>query len=113
MLTVFSVIYPKKKNSKHEIDLLDFIVVDVILKLCWYLSVPIKELTAICDPHTTEGKVKVIIKKARRAKNKVGKRSKSKQLNKIEIENGKSGKSNLNKLPICRINHCCQSIISK
>ena len=67
------------------------------------------------DPHTTEGKVKVIIKKARRAKNKVGKRSKSKQLDMIEIENVEPGKNNLNKLPlrvpICRINHCCQSII--
>ena len=67
------------------------------------------------DPHTTEGKVKVIIKKARRAKNEVGKRSKSKQFDKIETENGKPGKPNLNKLPlrapICRINHCCQSII--
>ena len=72
-----------------------------------------KELPAIFDPHTTEGKVKVIIKKARRAKNEVGKRSKSKQPNEIEIENGKSGKSNLNKLSIYRINHCCQSIISK
>ena len=69
------------------------------------------------DPHTTEGKVKVIIKKARRAKNKVGKRSKSKQLDKIETENGKPGKRNLNKLPvrvlIRRINHCCQSITSE
>ena len=33
------------------------------------------------DPHTTEGKIKVIIKKARRVKNDVGKRSKSRQLN--------------------------------
>ena len=69
------------------------------------------------DPHTTEGKVKVIIKKARRAKNKVGKRSKSKQLDKIETENGKPGKRNLTKLPlralIHRIIHCCQSITSE
>ena len=70
------------------------------------------------DPHTTEGKVKVIIKKARRAKKKVGKRSKSKQLDMIEIENVEPGNNNLNNLnigalraPICRINHCCQSII--
>ena len=40
------------------------------------------------DPHTTEGKVKVIIKKARRAKKEVGKRSKSKQLDKITINQG-------------------------
>ena len=61
------------------------------------------------DPHTTKQKVKVIIKKARRAKNEVGKRSKSKQLDKIETENGKPRKSNLNKLPlralIRRISH--------
>ena len=48
---------------------------------------------------------------ARRAKNEDGKRSKSKQLDKIETENGKTGKCNLNKIPlralICRINHCC------
>ena len=69
------------------------------------------------DPHTTEGKVKVIIKKARRAKNKVGKRSKSKQLDKIETENGKPGKGNLNELPLTalirRINHYCRIIISE
>ena len=63
--------------------------------------------------HTTAGKVKVIIKKARRAKTEVGKRSKSKQLDKIERENGKPGKRNLKKIPlralIRRINHCCQS----
>ena len=67
------------------------------------------------DPHTTERKVKVIIKKARRAKDEVGKRSKSNQLDKIETENGIQGKRNLNKLPlralIRRINKCCQSII--
>ena len=67
------------------------------------------------DPHTTEGKVKVIIKKARRAKDEVGKRSKSNQLDKIETENGIPGKRNLNKLSlralIRRINKCCQSII--
>ena len=51
-----------------------------------------KELTAIFDPHTTKGKVKVIIKKSRRAKNEVGKRSVSKQLDKIETESGKPGK---------------------
>ena len=71
----------------------------------------------IFDPHTTKGKVKVIIKKARMTKNEDGKRSKSKQLDKIETENGKPGKRNLNKLPlrvlICRINHCCQSIVSE
>ena len=69
------------------------------------------------DPHTTEGKVKVIIKKARRAKSKVGKRSKSKQLDKIETENGKPGKRNLTELPlralIHRIIYCCQSITSE
>ena len=69
------------------------------------------------DPRTTKGKVKVIIQNARRAKNEVSKRNKSKQLDKIETENGKPGKRNLNKLPlralICRINHCCQSIISE
>ena len=63
----------------------------------------------------TKGKVKVIIRKARRAKNEVVKRSKSKQLDKIETENGKPGKCNLNKLPLTalirRINHCCRSII--
>ena len=37
------------------------------------------------DPHTTGGKVKVIIKMARRAKNEVGKRSKSKQRDKIVV----------------------------
>ena len=67
------------------------------------------------DPHIPEGKVKVI-KKARMAKNEAGKRSKSKQVDKIETENSKPGKCNLNKLPlralISRINHCCQSIIS-
>ena len=49
------------------------------------------------------------MKKVRRAKNKVVKRSKSKQLDKIETENDKPGKRNLNKLPlralIRRINH--------
>ena len=67
------------------------------------------------DPHTTERKVKVIIKKARRAKDEVVKRSKSNQLDKIETENGIPGKRNLNKLSlralIRRINKCCQSII--
>ena len=76
-----------------------------------------KELTAICDPHTTEGKVKVIIKKARRAKNEVGRISKSKQFDKIGTENGKPGKRNRNKLPlralICRINPCCKRFISE
>ena len=71
----------------------------------------------IFDPHITEGKVKVFIKMARRAKSKVGKRSKSKQLDKIETENGKPGKRNLSKLPLRTIirsfNHCCQSIISE
>ena len=52
------------------------------------------------DPHTTEGKVKVIIKKARRAKNEVGKRSKSKQLDKTETENDKPAKRNLNELTL-------------
>ena len=69
------------------------------------------------DPHTTEGKVKVIIKKARRAKSEVRKRSKSKQLDKIETENSKLGKRNLNKLSlralIRRINHYCRGIISE
>ena len=69
------------------------------------------------DPRTTKGKVKVIIQNARRTKNEVSKRNKSKQLDKIETENGKPGKRNLNKLPlralICRINHCCQSIVSE
>ena len=68
------------------------------------------------DPHRTEGKVKVITKNARRDKNEVATRSKSKQLDKIETENSKLGKRNLNKLSlralIRRINHCCQSIIS-
>ena len=68
-------------------------------------------------PHATKGKVKVIICKARRAKNEVGKWSKSKQLDKIETENGKPEKRNLSKLPlrvlIRRINNCCQSIISE
>ena len=57
------------------------------------------------------------MKKARRAKNEVGKRSKLKQLDNIETENGKKEKRNLSKLPlralIHRINHCCQSIISE
>ena len=67
------------------------------------------------DPHTTKVKVKVIIQKARRANNGVVKRSKPKQLEKIETENGKPGKRNLSELPlralICRINYGCQSII--
>ena len=54
---------------------------------------------------------------ARRAKNEVGKTSNSKQLDKIETENCKPGKRFLNKIAlralICRINHCCQSMISK
>ena len=69
------------------------------------------------DPHTTKGKVKVIIPKARRAKNEAVKRDKPKQLDKIQTENGKPGKRNLSKLPlralIRRTNHCCQSIISE
>ena len=69
------------------------------------------------DPHTTQVKVKVIIQKARRANNGVVKRSKPKQLEKIETENGKPGKPNLSELPlralICRINYGCQSIISE
>ena len=52
------------------------------------------------DPHTTAWKVKVIIKKIRRAQNEVGKRSESKQFDKIETENGKPSKRNLNKLPL-------------
>ena len=68
-------------------------------------------------PHATKGKVKVIICNAKRAKNEAGKRSKSKQLDKTETENGKPGKRNLSKSPlrvlICRINHCCQSNISE
>ena len=56
-----------------------------------------------------------IIKKARRAKKEVGKRSQSKQPDKVETENEKLGTSNLNKWPfrilIHRINHSCQSII--
>ena len=84
MLIVFSVIYPKKKNSKREINLLNFIVV-VIFKQCWYLSILTKEFIAIFwSPYNwRENKSyyqKVIIKKARRVKNEVGKRSKSKQL---------------------------------
>ena len=79
--------------------MLNFIIVDVIFKQCWYLSILTKELAAIFDPHTTERKVKVLIKKARRAKNEVGKISKPKQLDKIETENGKPGKRNFNKLP--------------
>ena len=39
----------------------------------------------VFDSHTTEGKVKVIIKVVRRAKNEVGKRSKSKQLDKVIV----------------------------
>ena len=38
-----------------------------------------------------------IIKKARKTKKEVGRRSKSKQPDKIETENGKSGTRNLNK----------------
>ena len=56
-----------------------------------------------------------IIQRARRAKKGVGKRSKSKQPDNIEMENGKPGTCNLNKqllrALIRRINHCCQSII--
>ena len=56
-----------------------------------------------------------IIKKARRAKKEVGKRSKSKQPDKTEVENGKPGTRNLNKWPLRRLirrtNHYCQSII--
>ena len=67
------------------------------------------------DPDTTEYKVRITIKKARRAKKGVGKRSKSKQPIKIEKKNRKQGTCNLHKLPltalILRINHCCQSII--
>ena len=73
----------EEKNSKDEIDLINFIVV-AIFKRCWYLSILTKEHAAIFDPHTTKGKVKVIIKNARMAKNEDGKRSKSKQLHKIE-----------------------------
>ena len=69
----------------------------------------------VFDPHTTEGKGKVFMKKARRAKNEVGERTKSKQRDKMETENAKPEKRNLSELPlralICRINHCCQSII--
>ena len=56
-----------------------------------------------------------IIKKARRAKKEVGKRSKSKEPDKIETENEKPGTRSLNKWPlrvlIGKINHFCQSII--
>ena len=41
-----------------------------------------------------------IIKKARRAKNKIDSRNKSKQPKKIETENGKPGIHNLNKWPL-------------
>ena len=97
--------------------MLNFIVLDVISKgVDTYLHQR-KDSQHFFDPHTTEGKVKVIIKKARRVKNEVSKRIKLKQLDKIETENGKPGKRNLNKLPlralIRRINHCCQSIISE
>ena len=37
----------ENKISKHEIDLPNFIVIDVIFKQCWYLSTVTKELTAI------------------------------------------------------------------
>ena len=62
-----------------------FYCCDVIFKRCWYLR---KNSQQFFDPHTTEGKVKVIIKKARRAKKEVGKRSKSKQVDKITINQG-------------------------
>ena len=56
-----------------------------------------------------------IIKKARKAKKEVGKRSKLKQPDKIEMENEKSGTRNLIKwllrVLIRRINYSCQSII--
>ena len=111
----------EEKNSKREIDLLNFIAV-VIFKRCWYLSILTEELAAIfwSSYSWRESRSyyqKVIIKKARRAKNEVGRRSKSKQLDKIETENDKPGKRNPNKLPlrvlIRRINHCCQNIISE
>ena len=41
-----------------------------------------------------------IIKKARRAKNKIDNRNKSKQPKKTETENGKPGIHNLNKCPL-------------
>ena len=63
-------------------------------------------------------KSKSYYQKARRAKNEVGKTSKSKQLDKIKTENGKPGKRNLNKLPLSalirRMNQCFRvSIISE
>ena len=47
MLIVSCRIYLKKKILKCEIDLLNFIVVDVIFKQCWYLSTVTKKLAAI------------------------------------------------------------------
>ena len=49
---IFSVDYflcnlSEEKNSKREIDLLNFIVVDVIFKLCGYLSILTKKPAAI------------------------------------------------------------------
>ena len=56
-----------------------------------------------------------IIKKARRAKEEVGKKTKSKQSDKTEVENGKPGTHNLNRWPlralIWRTSHCYHSII--
>ena len=57
-----------------------------------------------------------IVKKARRAKKEVGKKSKSKQRGSIlEAENGKPGSHNLNKwslrVLLRRTNHYCDSII--
>ena len=74
----------EEKKSKREIDLLNFIAV-VIFKRCWYLSILTEELAAIfwSSYNWRESRSyyqKVIIKKARRVKNEVGKRSKSKQL---------------------------------
>ena len=105
----------EEKNSKREIDSLNFIVV-VIFKRCWYLSILTKELAAtFWSSYNWRKCVKVIIKKASRAKNEVGKRSKWKKLDRAETQNGKPGKHNLNKRPlralIRRINKCCQSII--
>ena len=73
----------------------------------------IKNSQQFFDPHTTKGKVKFIIKKARRAKNEVGKRSKLKQLDIIETENGKPDKGNLNKFTFKRTNSQNQLLLPK
>ena len=76
--------------SEREIDLLNFIVADTIFKLLIFICSNKRTRMQYFDSDTTKYKVR-IIEKARRAKKEVGKRSKSKQPDKIETENGKPG----------------------